>query len=148
MKKIVLIILNISILLVTSWAIADILDNKKRASHTKVGSPNPSGVNCLKKGGTLKAKNSPTVCYFEDNKQCEVWALFRNECPQGGVKVTGLTKAARYCVLLGGKYQTKPGWVAKTKSDIAEEPGTCKLPNGKICDVWKLWDRSCTRHTN
>ena len=43
------------------------------------------------------------VCYFEDNRQCEEWALMRGECPVGGVKVTGyVTPAGRYCAITGG----------------------------------------------
>jgi putative hemolysin len=28
------------------------------------------------------------VCFFEDNRQCEEWALLRGDCPVGGKKVT------------------------------------------------------------
>jgi predicted metal-dependent phosphoesterase TrpH len=30
------------------------------------------------------------ICVFEDNRQCEEWALFRGECPAGGRKATGI----------------------------------------------------------
>ena len=39
------------------------------------------------------------VCVFKDNKQCEEWALFREECPLGGVEVGGLPKKVRHCVI-------------------------------------------------
>ena len=149
MKKILLINL-ISLIVI---CIIFIIPNKKQTFAEKkklIGMPNPASVECVKKGGILKMEETPKgivgVCYFEDNRQCEEWALFRNECQQGGIKVTGYsTKAARYCAIIGGKYQINSGWVAKTKSDIENEPGTCTLPNGKICDVWELWNGKCTK---
>ena len=51
---------------------------------------NPASVNCTKSGGHLAIEKRGDggeygVCYFDDNKACEEWALFRGECPQGGV---------------------------------------------------------------
>jgi hypothetical protein len=69
-------------------------------------------------GGTLAIEESGSggqigVCYFEDNLQCEEWALFYGDCPVGGVKVTGyVTEAGRYCAITGGSY------------DITSEGGT------------------------
>ena len=116
------------------------------AKQNNIG--NPASINCAKKGGELKMEETPRgtigVCYFQDNRQCEEWALFRNECPKEGVKVTGYcTKAARYCRIIGGEYETKTVWIANTESDYSKEPGTYKLPNGKICDAWKLWTGDC-----
>ena len=35
------------------------------------------------------------ICFFDDNRQCEEWALLRGDCPVGGLKVTGyITPAA------------------------------------------------------
>ena len=153
MKKIFLIAFCIIIILVAAWTIFEGPTKKQEVAAEKklIGMPNPASVACGKKGGVLKMEEAPKgtmgVCYFEDNKQCEEWALFRNECPQGGIKVTGyLTKAARYCAIIGGKYKIKSGWIAKTKSDVANEPGTCTLPSKKICDVWKLWNGSCPKY--
>src|SRR5512139_2612950 len=62
---------------------------------------NPASKNCMSQGGTLTIETRGDggqfgVCYFEDNLQCEEWALFRGDCPVGGVKVTGyVTPAAR-----------------------------------------------------
>ena len=70
---------------------------------------NPASASCVQQGGTLaieeRGDGGHGVCYFEDNRQCEEWALMRGECPSGGVKVTGyVTPAAHYCAITGGTY--------------------------------------------
>jgi putative hemolysin len=62
---------------------------------SKTGIANPASVNCINKGGTLSIQKRGDggeygICTFEDNWQCEEWALFRGECPAGGKKVTGI----------------------------------------------------------
>ena len=64
-------------------------------SDSKTGIANPASVNCINKGGTLSIQKRSDggeygICIFEDNRQCEEWALFRGECPVGGKKVTGI----------------------------------------------------------
>ncbi len=45
------------------------------------------------------------VCLFEDNRQCEEWALLRGECRQGGIRVAGYdTTEERHCAIRGGRY--------------------------------------------
>ncbi len=105
---------------------------------------NPASANCVKLGGKLAIENRDNlgemgVCYFEDNFQCEEWALLRGDCPVGGLKVTGyITEAARFCAITGGEYT-----IAGT-SGAALEQGTCTFKNGKTCDVWKYYDGTCT----
>ena len=60
----------------------------------KTGIANPASVNCINKGGKLSIQKGVDggeygICIFEDNSQCEEWALFRGECTPGGKKVTG-----------------------------------------------------------
>lgn len=108
-----------------------------------IGMPNPASVNCTEKGGTLSTEKRGDggeygVCTFEDNMQCEEWALMRDECPVGGVKVTGyVTQAARFCAITGGEYKVTG------KSGADDEEGTCTLPDGKECDVWELYNGKC-----
>ena len=70
---------------------------------------NPASSYCLKKGGKIffeqdKNGNKHGICGFEDNRQCEEWALFRGNCPAGGLKVTGYdTWDEKYCAIRGGK---------------------------------------------
>ncbi len=109
--------------------------------------PNPASQNCIDKGGRLEIETRGDggqfgVCYFEDNRQCEEWALMRRECPVGGVKVTGyVTEAARFCAITGGEYAiTGP-------SGAADEQGTCKLPGGAACDAWDYYNGKCDAST-
>ena len=98
---------------------------------------NPASQRCAQEGGTLQIEQRPDggqygVCVFTDNRQCEEWALFRVECPAGGLRVTGyLTPAARYCAITGGTY---------TDADKR-----CALPGGKICDAAAYFAGTCTR---
>lgn len=79
------------------------------------------------------------VCYFEDNRQCEEWALFRGDCPAGGLKVTGyITEAARFCAITGGEY------AITGNSGANNEQGTCTFKNGNTCDVWKYYTGECS----
>ncbi|MCR4406900.1 MAG: DUF333 domain-containing protein [Anaerolineae bacterium] len=55
---------------------------------------NPASENCIKQGGTLMIQKRGDggeygVCVFEDNRQCEEWAMLRGDCPVGGIKITG-----------------------------------------------------------
>jgi len=106
---------------------------------------NPASVRCIEKGGTLRIERRPDggqygVCVFVDNYQCEEWALFRGECPAGGLRVTGyITPAARYCAITGGRY------TVVAKSGTADEQGSCALPGGKACDADAYYSGTCRR---
>jgi len=86
---------------------------------------NPASQNCIFKGGNLEIKKNPGgseygVCTFAEGKQCEEWALYRGDCPEGGVEVTGeKDEAITFCLISGGKYG------AKEKE--------CELKSGKKC---------------
>lgn len=94
---------------------------------------NPASKNCIEKGGKLKIKINPKgeygICIFEDNKQCEEWALLRGECPAGGVKITGYqTEQAKSCAIIGGNY--------------SEKSDSCTFKN-KECSAKKLFSGEC-----
>lgn len=105
---------------------------------------NPASANCINLGGKLIMENRGDlgefgVCYFEDNRQCEEWALFRGDCPAGGLKVTGyITEAARFCAITGGEY------AITGNSGANNEQGTCTFKNGNTCDVWKYYTGECS----
>jgi len=64
--------------------------------------------------------------------------MFRGECPEGGVDVTGhTTPAARMCVITGGTY------TAADKKSVDTEEGTCTLKNGTICSAWDYYNGKC-----
>ena len=119
---------------------------------SKTGIANPASVNCINKGGTLSIQKREAggeygICIFEDNRQCEEWALFRGECPVGGRKITGyVTPAAQYCAITGGSYIVTGQQGNKDKDkDKDKEQGTCTFSNGKSCDVWDYYSGKCSQ---
>jgi putative hemolysin len=106
---------------------------------------NPASQNCAARGGILKIERRPDggqfgVCVFVDNYQCEEWAMFRGECPVGGLRVTGyITPAARYCAITGGRY------TVEAKSGAADEQGVCSWPGGKSCAADAYYAGTCGR---
>lgn len=104
---------------------------------------NPASENCIKQGGTLWFQERGDggqygICLFEDNRQCEEWALLRGDCPVGGLKVTGyITPAAQYCAITGGEYQITG------ISGSEDEQGTCTFKDGSQCDAWEYYNGIC-----
>lgn len=98
--------------------------------------PNPAAVNCTKNGGTIVLKKRPGggeygVCAFEENRQCEEWALMQGDCPVGGRKITGYdTEAQSYCAIIGGT----------VGSNLDKPPVLCELPKSAgVCEVNDLF---------
>lgn len=106
---------------------------------------NPASVRCVESGGDVRPERLPDggqygVCFFVDGRQCEEWALFRGDCPAGGLRVTGyITPAARYCAITGGRYSVT------AESGTADEKGTCTLPGGKTGDAAAYYGATCSR---
>jgi putative hemolysin len=119
------------------------LETQQTTGAASAGMANPASVNCTQQGGTLSIEERGDggqfgVCYFEDNRQCEEWALMRGDCPVGGVKVTGyVTPAARYCAITGGQY------AVTDSSGAANEQGTCTFNDGSQCDAWDYYNGKC-----
>lgn len=104
---------------------------------TGVGLANPASVNCKDKGGTLEIKEGKRgqygICYFEDNRQCEEWALMRGECPVGGLKITGYDNDAEiYCAITGGEVQ-----------GVGTATPMCKRIDGTLCNAQANFDGDC-----
>ena len=105
---------------------------------------NPASENCVANGGRLVIETAGDggefgVCRFEDNRQCEEWALLRGACPVGGIRVTGYaTPQARYCAIRGGDYTVTEEAMATTP-----ETGTCTLPGEPTCDALALFEGRC-----
>ncbi len=123
------------------------LDCAQTVGDSGASMANPASQNCEKQGGTLKIEERVDggqmgVCYFQDNQQCEEWALMRGECSAGGVKVTGyVTPAGRYCAITGGTY------AVTGNSGQADEQGTCTLPGGVQCDATEYYGGQCDAST-
>jgi putative hemolysin len=103
----------------------------------QVAIANPASQNCLKQGGKLEMRNNKLgqygVCYFEDNRQCEEWALLRGNCPVGGLKITGYGSDAEiYCAITGGKVENS-------------DTGTlmCRRTDGTLCATQANLDGQC-----
>lgn len=98
---------------------------------------NPASENCTKKGGILEIRKNKNgeygVCIFDDNRQCEEWALFRGQCPDGGVKVTGyLTDGEIYCAITGGQIE-----------GVGTETPMCKRFDGTLCNAQANFNGEC-----
>ncbi len=101
------------------------------------GLANPASVNCMEKGGKLEMRTAKLgqygVCIFEDNRQCEEWALLRGQCPVGGMKVTGYqTEAEVFCAITGGEV-INPGSATPL----------CKRVDGTQCTAQANLDGEC-----
>jgi putative hemolysin len=80
------------------------------ADSPKARLANPASENCVAKGGRHVTEPTPAgemgICLFEDNRQCEEWALLRGHCPVGGIHVAGFTSdEERHCAIRGGRTQ-------------------------------------------
>jgi putative hemolysin len=98
---------------------------------------NPASQNCVRLGGTLEIRTSKAgqygVCLFEDNRQCEEWALLRGECAVGGVKITGYDNDAEiYCAITGGRVE-----------GVGTETPMCKRIDGTYCAAQANLDGEC-----
>jgi putative hemolysin len=110
------------------------------------GLANPASTYCLEKGGELiiQKRNDGGeygVCVFADKGQCEEWALFRGECPVGGIRVNGcVTPAALFCAITGGQYSE---FILKSGNN---ESGVCSFINGRRCDAWEYYNGNCSKY--
>ena len=107
-------------------------------SAQPAGIANPASANCIAKGGKLEMRTNKNgqygVCLFEDNRQCEEWALMNGKCPEGGVKVTGYdTDAEIYCAITGGQVGGRVGTATPM----------CKRFDGTLCNAQANLDGEC-----
>jgi len=102
---------------------------------------NPASVNCTSSGWNLKIEkiwdgSEIGICYFDDNRQCEEWAMYNNECPVGWLKITGfISDASRYCAIKWWELENQ--WMS---GDV--ETWNCKLPNWEVKDIWDLYNNT------
>lgn len=99
---------------------------------------NPASVNCKKVGGTTQIMDGPNgqygLCNFDDAYACEEWALFRGECPVGGVRTTGFdTIEQKYCAWSGGQTLAVPN-------------AQCTFKNGKVCLDTEFYEGTCAQN--
>jgi len=98
---------------------------------------NTASVNCSKVGGSLTIEKRGDggeygLCYFEDNRACEEWALMRGDCPLGGVKTTGFDSIDQnYCAWSGGQTFAVPNSI-------------CTFKNGSKCSTLDFYNGKCS----
>jgi len=97
---------------------------------------NPASVNCQKVGGSLVIDQRGDggqygLCYFDDNRACEEWAMLRGDCPVGGMKTTGYdTVDQKYCAWAGGQTFAVPNSI-------------CIFKNGSKCSTIDFYNGRC-----
>jgi putative hemolysin len=108
------------------------------ATTPNAGVANPASANCLNNGGRLviaKMGNGGEygLCYFDDNRACEEWAMYRGECPVGGRKTTGYdTIDQSFCAWSGGDTLAVPNSI-------------CTFKDGKTCPTVDFYNGVCSR---
>ncbi len=101
-----------------------------------MGMSNPASEYCIKVGGDLQTLTRGdggeySICNFTDNQSCEEWALYRRQCPIGGIKTIGYdTPEEIYCAQIGGQTSASPS-------------AKCTLPSGQICSNNDLYNGTC-----
>ncbi|MDD4412521.1 MAG: DUF333 domain-containing protein [Patescibacteria group bacterium] len=105
-------------------------------SDNQAGLANPASTNCQDKGGkvVIEKKDDGSeygLCYFDDNRACEEWAMLRGDCPIGGRKTTGYdTIAQKFCAWSGGK-------------TLATENAVCTFGDGSTCLADDFYKGTC-----
>lgn len=111
-----------------------VIINTTKATTTTA---NPASVNCTKLSGNLKIEKRGDgseygLCYFEDNRACEEWALLRGDCPYGGRRTTGFDAIdQKYCAWLGGDTFAVPNSV-------------CIFKDGSKCPTLEFYNGTCS----
>lgn len=99
---------------------------------------NPASVYCGEQGGTSVIKKLPNggeygLCEFEDDQACEEWAMYRGDCPVGGINTIGFDNIEQsYCAWIGGH-------------TLAVENAQCTLPDGTVCSDHDLYYGTCSQ---
>lgn len=113
--------------------------NSNTASTTRnsLRMSNPASEFCISSNGKLVIETREDgsqygLCYFDDNRACEEWTMYRGECAVGGVKTTGYdTVDRKFCAWSGGR-------------TYAVENSICTFLNGSTCSTRDFYDGSCT----
>ena len=139
----------------------DVLPDTQPASQETAGLANPASTNCQQQGGQSVIKNKPDgsqygLCFFDDARACEEWAMLRGDCPVGGVKTTGYdTDAEKFCAWSGGKTLAVKNAVCTfndASTCLADDfySGTCQPGDNPNADyeVEKNLDTACAQDSD
>ena len=78
------------------------------------------------------------VCLFEDNGQCEEWALLRGQCPVGGIRITATSRRRRATARSAAELRRHQR--AERHGARAGQP---HLPGKSACDALALYEGRC-----
>ncbi|MFA6294908.1 MAG: DUF333 domain-containing protein [Candidatus Paceibacterota bacterium] len=142
MKKILSIFVIFIIIIAVFYFILKLPQKNTAPIIDSIQIANPASVNCTKRGGTLEIRKNKMgeygVCLFEDNRQCEEWALLRGKCPVGGLKITGYDNEAEiYCAITGGQVE-----------GVGTPTPMCKRTDGTYCVAQANLDGDCPDPNN
>lgn len=141
MSKKAIILLVFGVICIGFIAIGTIYLTNYFLEKSKKPSPqlaNPASVNCVKQGGTLSIQKNGSaeeygLCDFGSGYACEEWALYRGDCPKGGVKTTGFdTIEQQYCAWVGGQTLAVPN-------------AMCTFKDGSVCSDKDLYNGTCQK---
>ena len=135
MKKILLILL-LSMMFVLVGC-QNSLETSWKVYNEPIPITNPASENCVRNGWKLEIRKNKNgeygVCLFEDNRQCEEWALLRGDCPEGWIKITGYDNDAEvFCAITGGEVE-----------GVGTETPMCKRIDGTFCNAQSNFDGEC-----
>jgi len=138
-KIVVALVVVLVLLIVAGFAAWYLVEQhpKQKTGNTQSALANPASENCIQEGGTLEVRESKQgqygVCLFEDNRQCEEWALLRGQCPVGGLKITGYDNEEEiYCAITGGQVE-----------GVGTTTPMCKRVDGTYCNAKANLDGNC-----
>ncbi len=133
-------------------------DSARRASEIQPSTtptPDPTFLHvkneaseyCTSQGGALKIEKNRQgkeygVCVFppKDGVEgvCEEWALYKNKCPRGGLRIKSkVSDVVRYCVIAGGEY------VGGMIDDQGNDKGKCYFYPKTECDIYDFFSGVC-----
>jgi putative hemolysin len=107
-----------------------------QVSSGRTGLANPASIYCGQQGGTTVIQTNGSggqygLCDFGSGMMCEEWAMYRKECPIGGIRTTGYDNIQqKYCAWSGGQTLAVPN-------------ASCKLPGGTTCSVDAYYNGTC-----
>jgi putative hemolysin len=113
------------------------LDVRPPSSTSKPSSASITSEKCNEQGGNIIKKKRGDgadyeVCIFEDDRQCEIYALIAGDCKKGGVPITGFSKQEQiYCAILGGQ-----------NSEVQD---ICTFKGGTHCELRELFNGTCVK---
>ena len=97
----------------------------------------PATKLCTSNGGQIVIKKNSKdleygVCVFDDKKECELWTMFRSQCPKWGVDIRAYkSDEETYCAITGWSLVQ-----ATATCTLPSKIGTCSITDYFAKGVW------------